>query len=52
MFDIDAWLVEIGLMLEWYLPDRGVEPSRELRDEFITMWRELLQKPAAAPGPG
>ena len=25
VFDIDAWLVEIGLMLEWYLPDRGVE---------------------------
>ena len=27
-FDTDALLVEIGLMLEWYLPDRGVEPSR------------------------
>jgi aminoglycoside/choline kinase family phosphotransferase len=36
-------------MLEWYLPDRGVEVSRELRDEFVTMWRALLQKPAAAP---
>jgi tRNA threonylcarbamoyl adenosine modification protein YjeE len=48
VFDIEAWLVEMGLMLEWYLPDRGVEPSIELRNEFITMWRELLQKPAAA----
>ena len=48
VFDIDAWLVEIGLMLEWYLPDRGVEPSRELREEFVTMWRNLLEKPAAA----
>ena len=27
-FDTDALLVEVGLMLEWYLPDRGVEPSR------------------------
>jgi tRNA threonylcarbamoyl adenosine modification protein YjeE len=26
-FDTDAMLVEIGLMLEWYLPDRGAEPS-------------------------
>src|SRR5205085_1217230 len=48
VFDIEAWLVEMGLMLEWYLPDRGVEPSSELRNEFITMWRKLLQKPAAA----
>src|SRR3954452_9441379 len=27
VYDIDAWLVEIGLMLEWYLPDRGVTIS-------------------------
>ena len=49
VFDIDAWQVEMGLMLEWYLPDRGTEPSHELREEFITMWRKLLEKPAAAP---
>ncbi|KIU50887.1 MULTISPECIES: tRNA (adenosine(37)-N6)-threonylcarbamoyltransferase complex ATPase subunit type 1 TsaE [Bradyrhizobium] len=49
VFDIDAWLIEIGLMLEWYLPDRGVQPSEELRGEFLGMWRGLLEKPAAAP---
>jgi tRNA threonylcarbamoyl adenosine modification protein YjeE len=49
VFGIDAWLVEMGLMLEWYMPDRGAEPSNELRQEFITMWRTLLEKPAAAP---
>jgi N-acetylmuramate 1-kinase len=48
VFDIEAWLVEIGLMLEWYLPDRGARPSDTLRTEFVAMWRELLQKPAAA----
>jgi tRNA threonylcarbamoyl adenosine modification protein YjeE len=48
VFDIDAWLVEIGLMLEWYLPDRGVAPSEDLRTQFLTMWREILQAPAAA----
>jgi N-acetylmuramate 1-kinase len=47
-FDTDALLVEIGLMLEWYLPDRGVTPDDNMRAEFITMWRELLSKPAAA----
>jgi tRNA threonylcarbamoyl adenosine modification protein YjeE len=49
VFDIDAWLVEIGLMLEWYLPDRGAPPSEKLRAEFVAMWRDILQKPAAAP---
>jgi tRNA threonylcarbamoyl adenosine modification protein YjeE len=49
VFDTEALLVELGLMLEWYLPDRGVEPSNNLRAEFVMMWRELLAKPAAAP---
>ena len=48
IFDTDALLVEIGLMLEWYLPDRGVQPTNNLRAEFVTMWRKLLEKPAAA----
>ncbi len=47
-FDTDALLVEIGLMLEWYLPDRGAELTEKMRAEFITMWRDLLSKPAAA----
>ena len=49
VYEIDAWLVEISLMLEWYLPDRGAEVSQQQRDEFVTMWRTLLEKPAAAP---
>jgi hypothetical protein len=48
VFDTEALLVEAGLMLEWYLPDRGVAPSIHLRAEFAAMWRELLKKPAAA----
>ena len=48
-FDIDAMLVEIGLMLEWYLPDRGATPPGEARDEFVTRWRDLLGKTAALP---
>jgi tRNA threonylcarbamoyl adenosine modification protein YjeE len=47
-FDTDAMLVEIGLMPEWYLPDRDATPTADLRDEFIAKWRELLAKPAAA----
>jgi tRNA threonylcarbamoyl adenosine modification protein YjeE len=50
-FDIDAMLVEIGLMLEWYLPDRGAEPANNLRAEFVVMWRNLLSKAAADKAP-
>jgi tRNA threonylcarbamoyl adenosine modification protein YjeE len=46
--ETDALLVEAGLMLEWYLPDRGVEPTDDMRAEFVTMWRDLLARPAAA----
>ena len=48
VFDTDALLVEVGLMLEWYLPDRGAEPNNNLRAEFVMLWRELLSRPAAA----
>jgi N-acetylmuramate 1-kinase len=48
-FDTDALLVEIGLMPEWYLPDRDAAPTAELRSEFVSMWRDLLGKAAAAP---
>jgi hypothetical protein len=47
-FDTEALLVEAGLMLEWYLPDRGAKPGDDLRAEFTTIWRDLLSKPAAA----
>jgi tRNA threonylcarbamoyl adenosine modification protein YjeE len=47
-FDTDAMLVEVGLMPEWFLPDRDATPTAELHAEFIAMWRELLAKPAAA----
>ncbi|CCE07158.1 conserved hypothetical protein [Bradyrhizobium sp. STM 3843] len=48
IFDIEAMLIEIGLMLEWYLPDRDVQPSDDLRTAFMTMWRERLAEPLAA----
>jgi len=50
IFDTDALLIELGLMLEWYLPDRGVEPGDDVRAEFVAMWRELLKKATAATG--
>jgi N-acetylmuramate 1-kinase len=47
VFDTDALLVEVGLMLEWYLRDRGVEPTDDMQAEFVKMWRNLLETAAA-----
>ncbi len=46
--DTDVFLVEAGLMLEWYLPDRNAAPSDQVRAEFVAMWRDLLNKQAAS----
>lgn len=48
-FDIEAMLIEVGLMVEWYLPDCGIEPSGDLRAEFVMLWRDLLSQADAAP---
>lgn len=48
-FDTVALLIEIGLMPEWYLPDRGTPLTHEAHTEFLALWRELLAKSEAAP---
>jgi len=48
-FDTDALMVEIGLMVEWYLPDRNAPLAEPARAAFVTMWRELLDKAATEP---
>jgi N-acetylmuramate 1-kinase len=48
-FDTDALMVEIGLMPEWYLPDRGAALSEAAQAEFSAMWRDLLDRATAEP---
>lgn len=48
-FDLEAMMVEVGLMLEWYLPDRDVTLPPRAHAEFILIWRELLTKALEAP---
>jgi N-acetylmuramate 1-kinase len=48
-FDTDALMVEIGLMPEWYLPDRDAALSEQARAEFSAMWRDLLDKVTTEP---
>jgi tRNA threonylcarbamoyl adenosine modification protein YjeE len=48
-FDVAAMLVEVGLLLDWYLPDRGVAVDATRRTEFDALWRDLLVPVLQAP---
>ncbi len=49
VFDTEALLIEVGLMPEWYLPDRGAAPGEVLHAEFVALWRDLLTSIEDAP---
>ncbi|MBX9710717.1 MAG: tRNA (adenosine(37)-N6)-threonylcarbamoyltransferase complex ATPase subunit type 1 TsaE [Xanthobacteraceae bacterium] len=48
-FDFEAMMVEIGLMLEWYLPDRGVALTGMVHADFILVWQQLLGRLDGVP---
>ena len=41
-YDLDAFLIEAELLLDWYLPLRGAPASAESRAGFLSLWREAL----------
>jgi tRNA threonylcarbamoyl adenosine modification protein YjeE len=42
-YDLDAFLIEAELLLDWYLPRLGATIGDEARSTFRTLWREALQ---------
>ncbi len=48
-FDNDAMMVEVGLMPEWYLPDKGVTLTSNMQADFLLIWQDLFSKLAGAP---
>ena len=48
-YDLDAFLIESELLLDWYLPRMKATLSSDARDMFITLWRDALQPVLAAP---
>jgi N-acetylmuramate 1-kinase len=42
-YDMDAFLIEAELMLDWYLPRLHVSVTEADRAEFQALWREALQ---------
>jgi len=43
VYDIDAYLIETELLLDWYLPRYRVAVTEEMRAVFVERWREALQ---------
>lgn len=41
-FDFDAMMTEVGLMLDWYLPDHDVTLSGMMHADFLVIWKDLL----------
>lgn len=41
-YDATAFLAEVDLMLDWYLPSRGITIDGVLREEFHLLWRSAL----------
>jgi hypothetical protein len=48
-YDIDAYLIEVELLLDWYLPRLGAPVTSDRREEFVALWAEALQVALEAP---
>ena len=48
-YDMDALLIEAKLLLDWFLPLLGADPSDAVRIGYLTLWREALTPALKAP---
>ena len=46
-YDMDALLIEVELLLDWYLPKLNVRISDTKRDQYLSLWREALRPVAS-----
>src|SRR5262249_25033930 len=47
-YDLRAFLIEVELLLDWYLPRCGIAAAREARAEFLSLWQDALAPALAA----
>jgi aminoglycoside/choline kinase family phosphotransferase len=48
-YDMEALLIEVELLLDWYLPRMGANLTASARDVFIALWRDALQPAIDSP---
>jgi hypothetical protein len=49
VYDLDAFMIEIELLLDWYLPRLAATPTATARSAFLSFWRQALAPVLAAP---
>jgi N-acetylmuramate 1-kinase len=42
-YDLDAFLIEVELLIDWYLPLRGAPATAAARTEFLSLWHDALR---------
>jgi tRNA threonylcarbamoyl adenosine modification protein YjeE len=42
-YDMDAFLIEAELLLDWYLPFCGASVTKDMRNQFTGHWRAVLE---------
>jgi aminoglycoside/choline kinase family phosphotransferase len=48
-YDLDAFLIEVELLLDWYIPYRGIHSiPRAVREAFLALWRLALAEAIGA----
>ena len=48
-YDMEALLIEVELLPDWYLPKLGAKISDARRDQYMTLWRDALLPMVEAP---
>jgi len=48
-YDLEAFLIEAELLIDWYLPHYGTVLLPEEREEYLAIWRDLLAPVLAQP---
>ncbi len=48
-YDLEAFLIEAELLLDWYVPRAGASIATPVREAFVALWSEALQAALAAP---
>jgi N-acetylmuramate 1-kinase len=49
LYDLDAFLIEVELLIDWYLPLRAAPATAQARTAFLSLWRDALRPALDAP---
>jgi len=48
-YDLEAFLIEAELLVDWYLPRLDAKPAPAMRDAYVALWRDALAPAFAEP---